>query len=63
MRCGTSTQISRGRFFAHYNVGKDPNWYGVQVSDTTMMPNASLPGQQKASCIGEGDARMITIAS
>ena len=26
---------------------KDPHWYAVQVSDTTMMPMAaSLPGQK-----------------
>ena len=47
MVLSTSIQISRGRFFAHYNVGKDPNGYDAQVSDTTMMPKASLPGQQK----------------
>ncbi len=27
-------------------VGKDPHWYDVQGSDTTMMPIASLPGQK-----------------
>ena len=30
--------------FAH-NTIKDPQWYSVQVSDTTMMPRASVPGQ------------------
>ena len=30
-----------------YNTIKDPQWYVVQGSDTTMMPiAASLPGQQ-----------------
>ena len=24
-----------------YNTTKDPQWYAVQESDTTMMPNAS----------------------
>ena len=30
-----------------YNVIKDPHWYAVQGSDTTIMPiAASLPGQK-----------------
>ena len=31
----------------NYNTIKDPHWYNVQGSDTTMMPiAASLPGQK-----------------
>ncbi len=30
----------------NYNVGIDPHWYAVQVSDTTMLENASKPGQK-----------------
>ena len=33
---------------AVYNTIKDAHWYDVQGSDTTMMPKASLPGQQSA---------------
>ena len=29
------------------NTIKDPQWYTVQGSDTTMMTKASAPGQQK----------------
>ena len=30
-----------------YNTIKDPHRYDVQGSDTTMLTNASLPGQKK----------------
>ena len=29
------------------NTIKDPQWYAVQGSDTTMMTKASAPGQQQ----------------
>ncbi len=37
--------VNAAEFF--YYVGKDPHWYNVQVSDTTMIHiAASLPGQK-----------------
>jgi hypothetical protein len=46
MQLGGGLFLQRNRQNAIYNTIKDPHWYVVQGSDTTMMPRAaSLPGQ------------------
>ena len=42
---GQSAYVRRNRYinsqYISYNAIKDPNWYAVQVSDTTMLTKAA----------------------
>jgi len=56
----TAAENIKNILVCDYNVGKEPHWYDVQVSDTTMLPNASLPGQQLLLWILESNKSIIT---